>query len=216
MKSFGKLQKIQGNQITIELDDGLNFDKLNRFANGKQANVQIELDDGRKRTLDQLRKAWALIHDVALWSGYDVLEAEAEMKMQYMVRTGREMFSQSDCSVEVENQFITTIIDFCFDNNVPFKTKTWDLICNDYHAVYEATINRRCIICGKPNSDIDHFNSVGMGRNRHKVNPDEFLYWALCRGHHTERHKVGIKTFSQKYQMKPVKLDEYGLKKLKI
>lgn len=216
MQTFGKLVGIKGNQVTLMIDEELDINKLARWSAGKQAVVGVEFTDGRTRTMDQLRKAWALIRDVANWSGYTPFEAEQEMKVEYMVATGKPMFSQHDCSIDVEREFIQTIIDFCFDWNVPFKTKTWDMISNNYHAVYEATIHRRCIICGAPNSDIDHFTTVGIGRNRHHVGQTQFLFWALCRKHHTERHKKGIKTFAQDHQLKPVKLDAKDIQKLGI
>lgn len=216
MQTFGTLKKIQGNQVLLEMDELPDVQKFAKWSDEKPLVVGVEFNDGRKRTLEQLKKAWALIHEVSDWSGYSVSEAEDEMKVQYMLKTGEDWFSQAHASVDIENEFITSILDFCFDNDVPFRTKTWDLINNDYHAVYEATIHRRCIICGKPHADIDHFSTVGIGRNRHKVDQTQFLFWALCREHHTIRHKMGIKSFAKKYQLKPVKLNEKDIKKLGI
>lgn len=217
MQALGKLVSVKGNEVTLSLDEQVNINQLSRWTAGKPIGVQVEFDDGRKRTLDQLRKAWALIRDVANWSGFEPEEAEQEMKVEYVIRTGHDWFSQSECSVDTEREFITTIIDFCFENDVPFKTKTWDMIGNDYHSVYEATIHRRCVVCGKPHADIDHVShTVGMGRNRHKVDQTQFLFWSLCREHHQKRHAMGIKSFCQLYQLKPVKLDAKDIKHLKI
>lgn len=217
MQTFGKLVGIKGNQVTLNIDEELDINKLARWSAGKQAVVGVEFNDGRTRTMDQLRKAWALIRDVANWSGYTPFEAEQEMKVEYMTQTGKPMFSQHDCSIDVEREFIQVIVDFCFDWDVPFKTKTWDMISNNYHAVYEATIHRRCVICGAEHADIDHFYPIGMGRNRKTLkNKDQFYYWALCRKDHQTKHQMGELAFANAHHMKPVKLSDDDIKKLGI
>ena len=77
---FGRLQKIQGNKVEIELDDELDFNKVERFANGKQPEVELNVNDGRTITPDQRKKIWALINDFCLYTGYSLDEAEILFK----------------------------------------------------------------------------------------------------------------------------------------
>ncbi|MGD1419488.1 putative HNHc nuclease, partial [Enterococcus faecium] len=39
---------------------------------------------------------------------------------------------------------------------------------------------------------------------------------ALCRIHHTEKHKIGVINFKNKYQIKGIKLNQETIKKLRI
>jgi 5-methylcytosine-specific restriction endonuclease McrA len=53
----------------------------------------------------------------------------------------------------------------------------------------------RCLVCGAMETDPAHVKSRGSG------GPDvSWNLMALCRTHHTEQHKIGIKTFIAKYK----------------
>lgn len=53
-----------------------------------------------------------------------------------------------------------------------------------------------CFICGAPYPDIDHIQSRGAGGDDR---PDNLL--PLCRAHHQERHRSGLKTFVSRYKL---------------
>lgn len=211
----GSIEKIEGNQIVINADEMLDTRKISKYADGKKPSIQIEIEDGRTRSPQQLGKIFALIHDISDWSGYSPIEVEDIMKFDYMLKNDTDYFSMHNCSIETASKFIELLLDFCFENDVPFRTKTWDMIRNDYHAVYKCLQYRKCCICGKK-ADIAHYEAVGMGRSRNKIDHSQFHFMALCRVHHTEQHKIGILTFCKKYQIKPVKLDLDDRKKLHI
>ncbi len=44
----------------------------------------------------------------------------------------------------------------------------------------------------------------------------EYTFAALCRIHHTEKHKIGVINFKNKYQIKGIKLNQETIKKLRI
>jgi hypothetical protein len=54
--------------------------------------------------------------------------------------------------------------------------------------------NERCIVCNKKGIDYHHIKSRGAGGTDHDWN-----LLPLCRKHHTEVHKIGLRTFAQKY-----------------
>lgn len=57
---------------------------------------------------------------------------------------------------------------------------------------------RPCMVCGAPPpSDPDHLRSRGAGGGDELSN-----LLALCRKHHVERHRSGIKTFVEKYKLR--------------
>lgn len=51
-----------------------------------------------------------------------------------------------------------------------------------------------CLVCGKRPSDPDHIRTKGSGGGDSPGN-----VWPLCRPHHSERHRIGIKSFLDKY-----------------
>lgn len=212
---FGKLEKIQGNQILITLDEKIDMYQIQRLSEGKQPTVELEFSDGRTITPAQRKKIYALINDLCDYTG-DVPEYWKD-KFKFMVETifGVKEFSLSDCSVTVGNYMILTILDFLFENDIPFKTKTWDSIPNDFPKQMLCLKHKQCVICGKT-ADIAHYNAVGSGRNRKKINHVGMYIMTLCRTHHTEQHKIGIKNFMQKYHLKPIKVTEEIAKELKL
>lgn len=214
---FGKLKSIKGKEITILLDEDLNTYQIDKYSNNQRPTVEICLSDNRKISPDQRKKIYALIGDIANYTGYSIpQEMPAVMKWQYLTDTGKEMFSLSDCSMTQANDYLTWLLDFCFDNNIGFKTRTWDMLPNDYGMVMRCCKHRKCIICLEP-ADIDHtFGTVGMGCNRRDVNNSNSYFLPLCRAHHQERHQLGALTFLNKYHIRPVKLNAQTIKELRI
>ncbi|APX73382.1 hypothetical protein BTM29_09085 [Companilactobacillus allii] len=213
---YAKLHEIVGNKIIAVLNDDVDILKLQKLANNKQPTIEIGFSDSRSISTDQRKKIYALIGEISEWSGYMIdKEAPGIMKWQYLTETGKKIFSLSNCTMTQANSYLSWLLDFCFDNDVPFKTKTWDMLPNDYAMQYRCLKHRRCCICGR-NADIAHVETVGMGRNRREIDHSRFYFMALCRTHHTEQHKIGIMTFLERYHIKPVKLDADDRKQLRI
>ena len=211
---FGKLKAIKGDEITIKLDDELNIYRLQKFAANKQPTIELQLDDGRQISPDQRKKIFAMLRDMAMYTGYDIRDMEQWMKYFYYPKTGAESFSMSDCSMDQANKFLTFILDFCFENGIPFKTKTWDMIDVDYHLTLECIEHRKCIICGK-HADLHHVDVLG-NRSRKFTDHRKFRFLPLCRIHHQEAERTPALEFAQKYQIKGIQIPEDDLIKLHI
>lgn len=215
---FGKIKKITGNEITIEIEE-LDLYKIQRFANDQKPTVELDIADGRRITPDQRKKIYALINDLCEYTG-DVPEYWKE-QFKFMVETtfGVNRFSLSNCSMTIGNYMILTILNFLFEHDIPFKTKTWDSIPDDFPKQMLCIKNKRCVICGKP-ADIAHYNAVGMGRNRKKINHVGMYIMTLCRIHHDEQHHYmrykGLNDFFEKYHIKPIKVTEEIAKQLHL
>ena len=215
MKLTGVLKKITKSDLVIRLTDGVNLQQLSRYANRKEPVVELDVADGRMISPDQRRKAYALIRDISEYTGYTREEAPAVMKTEYLIDTGENYFSLSDCSVETARLYISWLLDFCFEHDVPFATKTWDMIPSDYPLIMRCLKHRKCCICGKP-ADIDHVDGVQMGNNRKRIDNRGRYFLPLCRIHHTQRHAIGLATFMNMYHIKPVKPDDATIKTLKL
>lgn len=202
---FGKLKSIKGKEITVLLDDELSTYQIDKYSNNQSPTVEIILADNRKISPEQRKKIYALLGDIANYTGYSIpQEMPAVMKWKYLTETGAEIFSLSDCSMTTANKYLTWLIDFCFENNIGFKTKTWDMLPDDYAMVMRCCKHRKCIICLN-HADIDHtFGLVGIGRDRRTVDNSKSYFLPLCRAHHQERHNLGAKNFLNKYHSQPL------------
>ena len=213
---FGTLDRIQGKQVLITLDDEIDMYKVQRLSGGKKPTVELDISDGRRITPSQRKKIYALINDLCEYTG-DVPEYWKE-KFKFMVETifGIDEFSLSDCSVTVGNYMILTILEFLFQHDIPFRTKTWDSIPNDFPKQMLCIKKKLCVICGKPDADIAHVQTVGMGRNRSKINHTGMYIMSLCRECHIKQHQMGINSFMQEYHIKPIKVTKEIAKELHL
>ncbi|WP_054722354.1 putative HNHc nuclease [Lacticaseibacillus nasuensis] len=214
MRVSGKLTGISGRNLTLTVDDEVSLYEVAKLANGKQPSVDLQVEDGRSISPDQRRKIWALLRDISDFTG-DVIDYTEDLLKGYTRQIfGIEAYSLSDCSMTTASNMIYTILEFCFRNDIPFKTRTWDMIPNDYARQWFCLRFKKCVICGKP-ADLAHFETVGMGRNRYAINELDYHWMSLCRVHHTEQHATGIDSFIAKYHIKPIKLDADQLRKIK-
>ena len=63
--------------------------------------------------------------------------------------------SLSDCTDASESNYRVTL-DWIFHNDIPLSYKTSDLLKQDKSFLYWSTVNRNCVICGKPHADPAH------------------------------------------------------------
>lgn len=194
----------QDDGTTTVVIEGVELDNKTSLLldNGFEVEVDVQVVDPFRITDKQRRKIFALVKDI---------EAHTGQPMQYM----REMFqnyvsflygydkriSLSNCSRTQANQIIEVTLDWIFHNNIPLAYKTSNLLKNDKAFLYWSTVNRNCVICGKPHSDLAHRYAVGKGRNRNKINHVGNQVLALCRSHHSEQHQIGMDTFNNKYHL---------------
>ena len=157
-----------------------------------------------------------MIDDLCNYTGDEPKRWENEFKWRVQVTFGLDEFSLSNCSMTVGNYMILTILDFLFAENIPFRTKLWDSLPQDFPRQRLALKNRTCVICGRPHADLAHYKAVGMGRNRHKIDERKMYFMTLCREHHQEQHNIGIKEFMQKYHLKPLRLSDDDIIRFKI
>ncbi|GAB0253482.1 putative HNHc nuclease [Staphylococcus pseudintermedius] len=194
-----------GNKETLLLDNGLDVE------------VEVKPIDPYAITDKQRRKIFALCNDIEEFTGQP-REYMRYMFMDYVSFVeGYERLSLSNCSRTQAKQVIEVILDWVFYNDIPLNHKTSGLLKNDKSFLYWATVNRNCVICGKPNADLAHYEAVGRGFNRNKMNHYDKHVLALCREHHNEQHNIGVKSFDKKYHLEGswIKVDERLNKMLK-
>ena len=181
--------------VTLENKDFLLLD------NGLEVECEVSITDLYTITDKQRKKIFALMNDIEAHTGQpqdymrNVFQEYVRVLYAYENR-----ISLADCSRKVAGQIIDIAIEWIFENDIPLKFKTSDLIKNDGTFLYMATINRKCVICGK-HAELAHYQAVGRGRNRRKIEHFGNKVLALCREHHTEQHQIGMDTFNSKYHL---------------
>ena len=172
-----------GDCITLRPDGYIDTELMRKSVD----KVEIRLVDGRTITAEQRKKAYALINDIARWSGHLPEEIKAYSKAGYCAESGEEDFSLGSCTVTTAREYISYLIEFCLRNEVPCL----DLLLNRTDDIgrylYLCLKYKRCAICGKP-ADFHHCEGFrpGMGMDRDEVPSLGILGMALCRVHHGE------------------------------
>lgn len=156
-------------------------------------------------TEDQRKKAYAVMGDIAKYTGHDVEDIKIEMKPSFLEAYPQySMFSLSNCSRELATDFISYLVMWCFRNGIPMAEQPRDMLDDVDKYLWMCLKFRKCAICGKP-AEHHHVDAVGMGRNRKKIDDSKYLKMALCEGHHRLNadsiHNLGTETFCDRFQV---------------
>lgn len=160
----------------------------------------VWIDDGRAITADQRKKAYATIADIAVYMG-ELPEVTKEwLKYLHIARTGSRYFSLSDCSRDTARAYISTMMDLVLEWGIPLGAPGIERADDTERYLWSCIKNRKCAVCGRP-GEIHHVDAIGMGRDRRTVDDSRHRKICLCRGHHTESHKIGQPEFMEKYHV---------------
>ncbi|HGN7293724.1 TPA: putative HNHc nuclease [Staphylococcus aureus] len=191
---------------------------IDLLENGYPLKAEVEVPDNKKLSIEQRKLIFALCNDIEAHTGQP-RDYMRQMFQDYVkVLYGyEERISLSNCSRTIAKQIIEAMFEWIFTNAIPLNYKTSKLMKEDKNYLYWATVTRHCIICGKPHADLAHYEAVGRGMNRNKMNHYDKHVLALCREHHNEQHAIGVKSFDDKYHLHDswLKVDERLNKMLK-
>lgn len=215
-----KIVKISGNKLVLELKEELNIDRLKTIFSGFDGERQAELfiKDPRGFTPQQRRFVFALMQDIYIYTGEPLESLKDVFYWQFRYFTGKNisLSNESENTVDEVSTLSELILDFIFENNIPFREGYEIPPQNTQYYFYKCVTTRTCCICGKKNADIDHFDKALGRRKRSEVDHTEFNFAALCRTHHQEKHQIGITEFKNKHHVIGVKLNQDEIKKLRI
>lgn len=178
-----------GNKETLLLDNGIDVE------------VEVKSVDPYAITDKQRRKIFALCNDIEMHTGQP-REYMRYMFMDYVSFVeGYEQLSLSNCTRTQARQVIEVILDWVFHNDIPLNYKTSDLLRNDKEFLYWSTVNRNCVICGKPHAELAHHYAIGRGKNRKTMEHYGYEVLALCREHHQSQHNMGVESFDKLHHL---------------
>lgn len=173
--------------------------------------VEVLWHDVRMISPEQRRKAYALMGEIAVWSGSTPQDVKAAMKVDFrahcMEALQKQLFSLSDCDMTTARAFISYLIDFMLDNDVPSSRPLAEYADDLERYVYSCLLHRKCAVCGR-HAELHHVDRVGMGRDRREICHIGMAALPLCRAHHTEAHQHGDRALMEKYHLATVTIDE--------
>jgi hypothetical protein len=169
--------------------------------NGYTVNADVTVPDNKLLTNDQRKKIFALCRDIELYWGEPVEALRQRFQSELAMMNGYERISLRNCTKKVASELIELIIAFMFHHQIPLRVETSKLLQGDKAMLYWATVNRNCVICGKPDSELAHYETVGRGRNRKTINHYNNKVLALCRKHHQTQHDMGMESFNKYYHL---------------
>lgn len=211
----GRIIEVQPGLITIRAS----YDNIDRMLTRRYDEVQIALPDGRRISPEQRRKAYALMGEIAAYSGYTPDEAKLTLKHEFMAKhletLEKELFSLSDCDMTTAREFIGYLIDFCLEFDVPTHVPLAEY-CDDLERyVYGCLIHRKCCVCGR-RAELHHVDRVGMGNDRNEITHEGRRCLPLCREHHTEVDHLGDRALCDRYHVTPVTIDAKIIKTYRL
>lgn len=198
-----RILQSNGNRLILEADEPIAREIIQKNI----STVEVRLDDGRTISAVQRKKIFAIVRDIALWSGHEPEEIRYFLEWDFISRKNIEWFSLSDVDMTTARLFIDYLIEFCFIHSVPTKDTLLNQTDDINKYLYLCLKYKRCAICNMP-AEVHHVDRVGMGRDREKIVHIGLLAIALCRLHHTEAHKDEKKLFQENY-IYGIRLDKY-------
>jgi hypothetical protein len=189
---------------------------LVRAFDRKYNEVEIILNDGRRITALQRKKIFALLGEISNFVHGDSYAAEVEqtkemMKWEFvlsrMEAQERRLFSLSNVDETTAREFITYLIDFIIQYDVPTAVPLIENCEDISRMVYACLMAKKCVCCGKP-ANLHHVQSVGSQGYRDKIDHRGLDCLPLCPEHHQESHNMGQKDFMAKWHLQPVKIDD--------
>ncbi len=186
------------------------FTDWTRFTRQGFDRAQIGLADGRTISPEQRRKAYAIMGEIAAWSGFTPDEIKLTMKRQYidqhMEALQKELFSLSNCDMTTAREFISYLISFVLEFDVPTHVPLAELCEDIQQYVYACLMHKKCAVCGQK-ADLHHVDRVGMGHDRREICHIGMRCLPLCRAHLQEAHQHGDGELITKYHLEPVVID---------
>lgn len=141
----GYIQDVQEHFATIFVP----LDRTYLISKQEITTCEVRFDDGRTIRPEQRKKAYALINDIAAYTGHCQEELKEHFKYDLMAKTGCAHFSLSDCSVSIAREYISNMIDFCFQWDVPANDTRLNQTDDLGRYLYACLYYRKCAVCNK-------------------------------------------------------------------
>lgn len=175
-----------------------------KMCQQEQREVWVEFIDGRPLSDRQRRSCYAMIREIADFSGETPEETKKLMKIDFwcgeLLEMADTMFSLSNAPMSIVAAFQKWLARFIVRNDIPTKRPMLEYVDDIDDYVYACLVSKKCPVCGRK-ADLHHVDAIGMGRDRHEIIHEGMEVLPLCREHHTEIHTTGKQAFFDKYHL---------------
>ena len=186
-----------GTEIIIRIPDK----KIGEFLSQKCIKkAEMRFDDGRSISIEQRKKAYATIRDIADYTGYLPEEQKEWLKYLYIQKTGDDYISLSDCSMDQAREFINVILEYAIESGIQLSEHAINRTDDIGKYLYFCIKHKKCAICGQ-DGEIHHEDAIGMGNDRKTLDDSNHKKICLCRKHHTIAHQMGVDRFTKMYKV---------------
>ena len=186
-----------GTEIIIRIPDK----KIGEFLSQKCIKkAEMRFDDGRIISIEQRKKAYATIRDIADYTGYLPEEQKEWLKYLYIQKTGDDYISLSDCSMDQAREFINVILEYAIESGIQLSEHAINRTDDIGKYLYFCIKHKKCAICGQA-GEIHHEDAIGMGNDRKTIDDSNYKKICLCRKHHTIAHQMGVERFTKMYKV---------------
>ncbi|MDT2220612.1 putative HNHc nuclease [Enterococcus faecalis] len=214
------IKSLKDNSITAVINGAINLERLKTMYYGYTGPREIEIRfiDPRKFSIAQRKFIFAMLEDIYVATGQEIDVLKEMFYLRFEALQGYKISLKNDSENTMDDATILAniILNFIFENNIPFRNGYDILPANQEYYFYKCITKRVCCICGKTSAEIDHYDKALGRRSRRKVDHTEYTFASLCHCHHKEKHDIGIKAFKAKYHVKGIKLNQDTIKKLNI
>ena len=205
----------KGMKLTLGVDDKQTRELMKNIYNfmDKPLLIDMQIDDVEQQerlqqiSPEQRKKIYALFRDIASYTGNTPEDIKETLKYHFVRETEYEPFSLSNCSWKLASDFMEWLLDFAFENGVGLSEHPLKILDDIEKYVRICLKNKICTICGKP-GEIHHWDAIGQGRDRTRIDDSRLRKICLCREHHREAHTIGVNAFEDKYHVYGVIWDE--------
>ena len=170
------------------------------LADKKIKKAEMRFDDGRIISIEQRKKAYATIRDIADYTGYLPEEQKEWLKYLYIQKTGDDYISLSDCSMDQAREFINVILEYAIESGIQLSEQAINRTDDIGKYLYFCIKHKKCSICGQ-DGEIHHEDAIGMGNDRKTLDDSNHKKICLCRKHHTIAHQMGVERFTKMYKV---------------
>lgn len=170
----------------------------------KECNIQLL--DSRPLSQKQRNCCYAMLHDIADFTGMGVDSTKEYMKLKFLAeelqQTAEQIFSLSNAPMSLVCGFQRFLARFMLDWEIPSKRPLIEYVDDIDDYVYQCLLRKKCAICGA-HADIHHCEGsrVGMGGDRTEMVHEGLEVLPLCRLHHSEVHTKPEREFMELYHI---------------
>lgn len=203
------LDVVEGRIVSYDERSGLatiqaHYDDWYTMTKRGYTKCLVQLIDNRPLSEKQRKMCYALLREIADFTGQGTDSAKEWMKLKFLTddleQTGDKLFSLSNAPMSLVCAFQRYLIHFILDWDIPCRVPLLDYVDDVPDYIYHRLITKKCCVCGKP-TDLHHIDRVGMGRDRTDIIHEGLEVLPLCRAHHTEAHTMPDRAFFEKYYL---------------